>query len=336
MRQIPNEASTSESVLDLSLVIPVYNECESLSILHQSIVDVVAPLSLQWEVIYVDDGSTDGSTQKLRELQQSDSRVVVAVQRRNFGKSLALAAGFALAAGRILITLDADLQDDPAEIPNLLAKIEEGYDVVLGWRHQRQDPLSKTIPSWIANRTTRLMTGLNIHDMNIGLKAYRAECIQQIRVYGDLHRYMPILANFAGFRVVEIPVTHHQRRFGKSKYSTGRLLRGGLDLVTILFLNQYSRRPLHLFGLLGGVFLLIGFLINLGLSIEWLQGIRPIGNRPALILGVLLMLVGFQILTLGLLAELLVAFIQKNDNPLNTVKQLYQTNASPNIVHGKV
>ena len=320
-----NVASISDrSALDLSLVIPVYNECESLKLLHEGIVELLARLPLQWEAIYVDDGSTDGSTLVLQELQQSDSRVVVAVQRRNFGKSLALAAGFALARGNILITLDADLQDDPAEIPNLLAKINDGYDVVLGWRHKRQDPLSKTIPSWIANRTTQLMTGLHIHDMNIGLKAYRAECIQQIQVYGDLHRYLPILAHFAGFRVAEIPVAHYKRRFGKSKYSTGRLLRGGLDLVTILFLNQYGRRPLHLFGLLGGVLLLIGFLINLGLSIEWLQGVRPIGNRPALILGVLLMLVGFQILTLGLLAELLVAFIQKNDNPLNTVRKVYQ------------
>lgn len=326
MNQISQIAPTNgKSALDLSLVIPVYNECESLAILQQGIVDVLSKTPLQWEVIYIDDGSTDGSTKALSALQQSDTHVVVAVQRRNFGKSMALAAGFALARGRILVTLDADLQDDPAEIPRLLATLEEGNDVVLGWRHQRQDPLSKTIPSWIANRTTQLVTGLHVHDMNIGLKVYRAECIQQITVYGDLHRYMPILAHFAGFRVAEIPVTHRRRRFGKSKFGTARFVRGGLDLVTVVFLNRYGRRPLHLFGFLGGLLLLVGFLINLGLSIEWFEGIRPIGNRPALILGVLLMLVGFQILTLGLLAELMVAFIQKNDNPLNTVKTIYET-----------
>lgn len=313
---------------ELSVIIPVYNEKESLPVLYDRLLAVLDDLGMRWEIVFVDDGSRDGSSQVLKDLQQQDDRLVVVAQRRNFGKSLALAAGFEVAQGEILITMDADLQDEPAEIPTLLAKLNEGYDVVTGWKKHRQDPLSKRIPSRIANRTTALMTGLNLNDMNSGFKVYRRDCIQRITLYGDLHRYVPVLAHYAGFRVTEVPVVHHKRQFGKSKYGMGRLLRGGLDLMTVLFLNQYGRRPLHLFGSTGGLMLLAGFVINLWLTMEWIGGARNLSNRPLLILGVLLMLMGIQLLTMGLLAELLVSFIQRSEHPLNTVAHIYRAEQS--------
>ncbi len=315
--------------LSLSIIIPVYNEVESLPILQQKLSDVISALDLDWEVVYVDDGSTDGSTDVLRELQMGDPRVVVAVQRRNFGKAQALNVGFALARGRIIITMDADLQDEPSEIPQFLAKIAEGYDVVSGWKRTRQDPLSKRLPSWIANRTTSLITGVKLKDMNSGYKAYRAMAVRRLRIYGDLHRYIPILAHYAGFRVAEIPVVHHSRRYGRSKYGPGRFLRGGLDLLTVVFLNQYGRRPLHIFGGMGLILFLAGLLINVYLTVEWLNGARPIGDRPLLTLGMLLLLVGVQLTTLGLLAELIVSYIQRSEDPLNTTATVYRHESEP-------
>lgn len=311
--------------LDLSIVVPAYNEAESLPLLHERIRAAVEPLGLRWEVIYVDDGSTDGTRDVLRRLHQADARIVVAEQRRNSGKSLALNTGFALAQGAIVVTMDADLQDDPDEIPNLLARLDEGYDVVSGWKKHRQDPLSKRVPSWIANHVTAWMTGLRLHDMNCGLKAYRAECVRELHLYGDLHRYIPILAHYNGFRVTEIPVRHHKRRFGRSKYGPGRLLRGGLDLLTVLFLNNFRYRPLHLFGGAGLILLLAGFFINAYLSVEWLQGMRPLSQRPLLTLGVLLMLMGVQLGTIGLLAELVVSVVQRQEDPLRITRTVRRT-----------
>lgn len=306
--------------MDLSLVIPVYNEVESLRPLVKRIHEEVDQLKKTWEIVFVDDGSTDGSAQLLKDLAAEDTHIIVAVQRRNFGKSLALEAGFAVATGDIMITMDADLQDEPAEIVNLLAKIDDGYDLVVGWKKVRNDPLSKTIPSYIANRTTRLLTGVQLHDMNSGLKAMRAEVAHTIRIYGDLHRYIPIIAHYSGFSVTEVPVVHHERQFGKSKYGPGRLLRGGFDLLTVVFVANYRYRPLHLFGGIGAGLTLLGLLTNLYLTFEWFRGVRPIGDRPLLILGVLLMIVGIQLLTIGLLAELLVSSIQQRADPLDTVR----------------
>src|SRR5579859_5858366 len=314
--------------IDLSIVIPVYNERESLKLLHQKLVSVLSNLDLSWEIVYVDDGSNDGSTVILKEITSTNESAIVAVQRRNFGKSLALAAGFALARGQVLITMDADLQDEPEEIPHLLSKLAEEYDVVVGWRQRRLDGWSKRLPSWIANKMTTFLTGLPIQDMNSGLKAYRRECVQRISLYGDMHRYIPVIAHFMGYRITEVPVVHHKRQFGKSKYNAMRLLRGGLDLVTVLFLHKYGRRPLHLFGVLGGILLLLGILINVSLIVGRIETANPIGNRPALLFGILLMLMGVQLLSLGLLAELLVAYIQKSENPLSTAT-VYRGGSKP-------
>lgn len=316
--------------MDISLIIPVYNEVESLPILQDKLQAAMTAIGRAWEIIYIDDGSTDGSSQVLEDLQQLRDNITVAFMRRNRGKSQALHSGFALAQGQILITLDSDLQDEPNEIQNLLAKLDEGFDVVVGWKKERNDPLSKTIPSYIANRTTRMMTGLHLHDMNSGLKAMRAEVVEQINIYGDLHRYIPILAYYEGFRVTEIPVIHHPRQYGYSKFGAGRLIRGGLDLLTVVFLNTFRYRPSHLFGLIGSILLSLGFITNFYLSIEWFRGVRPIGDRPLLILGVLLMVIGMQLLTTGLLAELLVSFIQSREDALRPVRKVIRPTTSAN------
>ena len=308
--------------MDISLVIPVYNEVESLEPLLEKIQHEMNSLGKQWEIIFIDDGSTDGSTALMQELSAQNDNVVVAIQRRNFGKSLALEVGFELAQGEFVITMDADLQDEPAEIPRLLAKLDEGYDLCVGWKKDRQDPLSKTIPSYIANRTTRAVTGVQLHDMNSGLKGMRAEVGKTIRIYGDLHRYIPAIAHYSGFRVTEIPVVHHERQFGKSKYGPGRLLRGGFDLMTVVFVANYRYRPLHLFGGIGAGLTGLGVLINIYMTIQWFIGDRPIGDRPLLILGVLLMIVGIQLLTIGLMAELLVSSIQQRTDPMDTVRKV--------------
>lgn len=316
--------------MDISVVIPVYNEHESLPILHEKVTSELTKLGVTYEIIYIDDGSTDGSTEVLKKIQTQDPTVIVAVQRRNFGKSLGLATAFGLAQGETVITMDADLQDEPAELPNLLAKIREGYDVVVGWKKVRHDPISKRLPSAMANSMTRWATGLHLHDMNSGLKAMRLACVRQLNLYGDLHRYIPILAYYEGFKVTEIPVVHHKRQFGRSKYGPGRLLTGGLDLLTVIFLYNYRYRPLHLFGGVGGVLFGLGLFLNMILTFEWFTGLsitgsdRALGERPALILGVLLMLVGLQLLTTGLIAELVVSSIQRSSDPLRMTTQLWR------------
>lgn len=309
---------------DVSLVIPVYNEFDSLPTLHDKLTQVMTENGWTWEVIYVDDGSQDGSTAWLEELTERDPHVVVAVQRRNFGKAVALTTGFALTRGKYVATLDSDLQDEPAELPRLFAKLDEGFDVVTGWKKSRKDPLSKRIPSKIANGFTSMMTGLQLNDMNSGLKAYRSNCAKSLHLYGDLHRYIPVISHLNGYKVSEIPVVHHERKYGHSKYGAGRLIRGGFDLITVLFLSKFSTRPLHLFGLLGAIMLAIGMLINGVLGLEWLGGDRGLHERPILLLGVLLTLMGLQLLTMGLIAELVVSFMQRQDDPLHTIRDVYQ------------
>jgi len=290
---------------EISVVVPVLNEEGSIRELHEKLTGVLSGMGRSYEIIYVDDGSSDRSLEILRALFASDRHVRVLSFRRRYGKSAALCIAFEEASGDIIITIDADLQDDPEEIPRLIAKLEEGYDLVSGWKKKRRDPISKTIPSRFFNSVTATATGLRLHDMNCGLKAYRRNVTDSINVYGQLHRFLPVFAHKAGFRVGELEVTHHPRRHGKTKYGLGRFLHGFLDLLTVILITGYTGSPLHFFGTIGLGFALVGFVINcylLYLKISY-GNIR--GRTPLLMLGVLLMLLGFQLVSTGLLAELI-------------------------------
>jgi len=289
--------------MDLSIVIPLLNEKESLEELTVKIAEQCSSIKKSFEIIYIDDGSTDGSFDLLLELKQRFSEIRIIRFRRNFGKSAALSEGFRKASGEIVITMDADLQDDPSEITRLINKIEENLDLVSGWKKKRHDPLGKTVPSKLFNMVTRLLSGIKIHDFNCGLKAYRKDVIKAIPVYGELHRYLPVLAHWRGFKVGEIEVTHHARQFGKSKFGARRFLSGFFDLLTVLFITRYHQKPLHLFGFFGMSLSFAGFVILAYLSVLWLSG-QGIGNRPLLFLGILLVIVGVQSFSLGLIGEM--------------------------------
>lgn len=289
---------------DVSFVIPLKNEVETIEALYRGIVENTTPLGLSFEIIFIDDGSTDGSFDVIKRLSREDNRVKGIRFRRNFGKSSALSAGFKLAKGNIVITMDADLQDDPVEIPRFIEMINKGYDVVSGWKKIRHDPPSKTLPSRVFNKLTSWATGVDIHDFNCGFKAYRNEVVKSIDIYGELHRYIPALAHSKGFTVGEIIVTHHPRKFGASKYGWERLFKGFLDLFTVVFLTRFIKRPMHVFGSAGVLLFLIGFVINLYLVFyKFITG-ALIGNRPLLTLGVLCMILGIQSLSIGLLGEM--------------------------------
>jgi glycosyltransferase involved in cell wall biosynthesis len=260
----------------------------------------------KYEILYINDGSTDRSGEILEDILATSSRVSTISFRRNLGKSAALAAGFAEAQYGIVITMDADLQDDPHEFVNLIAKLADGYDLVSGWKKKRHDPMSKTGPSKFFNWVTGMFSGIRLHDFNCGLKAYRKEVTDSLQVYGELHRYLPALAYWQGFRVTEIPVTHHPRKFGKSKFGSSRFFKGFLDLMSIVFTNRYGKRPLHLFGTIGTLMAVAGFVIDIWLTIEWALGLTSLSNRPILLLGLLLILVGVQLISIGLLGEMIV------------------------------
>lgn len=297
------EASGDASV-DLSLVIPLLNEEESLRPLTDRIRDAMKELGRSYEVIFVDDGSTDGSIGVLEALHKEFAEVRVIEFRRNFGKAAGYSAGFKEARGDIVITMDADLQDDPFEIANLVAKLDEGFDLVSGWKKTRLDPLGKTLPSKFFNRVTRWVSGIKIHDFNCGLKAYRREVVCDITVYGELHRYIPVLAHMEGYRVSEIPVQHHARQYGTSKYGWSRMVKGFLDLLTVLYTGRYMRRPLHLFGSVGLVFGIAGTAINGYIAALWFQTGSIQSRHPLLNLGVLLTVLGVQFVCTGLLADM--------------------------------
>jgi len=292
------------SPVEISIVVPLYNEQDNLEPLLERIQETLARLGRSFEVIFVDDGSTDESFQVIRRLSGRHETVRAVRFRKNHGKSAALAVGFQEARGEVIITMDADLQDDPEEIPNLLDKLEEGYDLVSGWKFKRHDPITKTLPSKLFNRVTCLISGIRIHDINCGLKAYRREVTESIQVYGELHRYLPVLAHWQGFRIAEIKVRHHPRLHGRSKFGAGRFVKGFLDLLTVTFLTQFTRRPMHLFGVLGLILFLIGLIINLYLTWLWIHGVG-IGHRPLLFLGILLVMVGVQFLLMGLIGEMI-------------------------------
>lgn len=299
----PTQPQNAEVLI--SFIIPLLDEAETLPLLRDRIAEQMRQLEIDaYEIVFVNDGSRDGSDKVLDQLHREDPRVQVIHFRRNFGKAAALDAGFNHSHGQVVITMDADLQDDPGEIRHFLAKLDEGYDLVSGWKRVRHDPISKTLPSKLFNLTLSLISGLHLHDFNCGFKAYRREAALAIDVYGDLHRYIPILVHWRGFRVTEIPVKHHPRRFGHSKYGVERILRGFFDCLTIILLTRYESRPLHLFGAAGVAVGSLGVAILAYLTTLWFWG-DSIGQRPLLTLGVLLVLMGAQIGSAGLVAEML-------------------------------
>jgi len=296
----------------ISIVIPAYNEEDSLRPLAIELKKVFNELKdYEFEVIVVDDGSTDNSLKVLNEIRREDDRFKIISFQKNYGKSAALSVGFKYATGDLIVTMDADLQDDPHEIPNLIKKIDEGYDLVSGWKKIRFDPFIKKYSSRLFNFVTSLLTGIKIHDFNCGLKIYRREVTQSIKVYGEMHRYLPVLAHWNGFRVGEIVVRHHPRRYGKTKFGASRFLKGFLDLITILFTTRYLRRPLHFFGTLGFLLFVAGFAIDLYLAIEWAFYGKYLTNRPMLWLGILLILLGVQTIAIGLIGEMIAHHAQK-------------------------
>jgi hypothetical protein len=302
----------------LSVVVPAMNEAGNIPALHRAVTDVLEASGITFELILIDDGSTDDTWQAIEALTERDGRVIGLRHRRNFGKARGLASGFAAASGDLILTMDADLQDDPAEIPRFLAKLDEGFDLVSGWKQQRQDPVGKTLPSRLFNATVRVVSGVRLHDFNCGFKLYRADVVRSIRLYGELHRFTPVLAHAEGFRVGELPVRHHPRRWGTSKYGWSRLIKGFLDLLTVTFLTQYRQRPMHVLGVPGVIALATGGLIGLWLTAEKVLSGAAIGNRPLLLLAVLLVLVGVQFFGLGLLGELLVHGEQGNHSAART------------------
>lgn len=290
-------------ITSLTILVPVMNEEGNLPELYERVSASLAEIGLPYEIIFVDDGSKDSSWQIIRDLNERDHRVIGIKHRKNFGKAQALSHGFAAARGDVIITMDGDLQDDPAELKNFLAMLNEGYDLVSGWKQRRQDPLGKTFPSKVFNWTVRKASGVQLHDFNCGFKAYRREVTYAIRLYGELHRFTPVLAAAEGFRIGELPVIHHPRKWGSSKYGWSRLTKGFLDLLTVIFITQYRQRPMHLFGLPGIIFMTIGVFLGLWLTFEKFVLGEAIGTRPLLMLAVLMIVIGTQFFGLGLLGE---------------------------------
>jgi glycosyltransferase involved in cell wall biosynthesis len=310
--------------MDLSIVIPLYNEEENVEPLYAKLKTALEGVGQEYEIIIVDDGSTDRSFDVLKRLHEDDEHLKVIRFRRNFGQTAAFAAGFGRSQGQVVITMDADLQNDPADIPLLLEKIEEGYDVVSGWRLPRQDPfLTRRLPSLIANWLISQVTGVRLHDYGCSLKAYRREVVKNVQLYGELHRFIPAIANWMGVSVAEVPVRHYPRRFGKSKYGLSRTSKVLLDLLTVRFLLSYSTRPIHIFGGLG----LISFVAGIGLGgylsyVKFALG-QKIGDRPLLLLAILLMVMGVQLISMGLLGELVVrTYYETLDKPIYAVREV--------------
>ncbi len=319
-----------KKAVSLSIVIPLFNEAESLRFLYKQLVAVIDSLDLSCEVVFVDDGSTDDSFEILRELQQADRRLYLVKLRRNFGQTAAFMAGFDLSRGEIIITMDADLQNDPRDIPLLLYKIDEGYDIVSGWRVDRQDKwLSRRLPSQVANWLISQSTGVVLHDYGCSLKAYRREVLENTRLYGEQHRFIPALASWMGVKVTEVPVKHHSRRYGRSKYGLSRIVRVGLDLLTVKFLLDYATRPIQVFGLMGLVTLLTGTGLAAYLTIQRQFFGIPLGDRPILLLAVLLIVIGVQLVIMGLLGELVVRTYHETQNkPIYMVREIIEQKAT--------
>jgi glycosyltransferase involved in cell wall biosynthesis len=298
----------------ISVIVPLFNEEESVVELSITLKKVLERLKVNYEVIFIDDGSTDSSFLKINEINHLNNRFKCIKFKRNYGKSAALSAGFQTANGDYIITMDADLQDDPEEIPALISKLNDGYDLVSGWKKKRHDPFIKKHTSKLFNFVTSRLVGLKLHDYNCGLKAYKKDVIKNIKVYGEMHRYIPAIAFLSGYKVTEVPVTHHPRKFGKTKFGSSRFINGLLDLITVLFTTKYIKRPLHLFGFAGMISFIAGFGILVYLTILKFFDSIPISNRPLFLIGILLAIVGVQFISLGLIAEMITKNSADNDN----------------------
>ncbi len=325
LSSIPSPGPTdAEKRPQVSIVVPIYNEYANLPLLIEAIAGVVQRASLDYEMICVDDGSTDGSTDLLKQIAGNRSDLRAIILRRNYGQTAAMAAGFSAARGQVIITLDGDMQNDPEDIPMLLGKLEEGYDLVSGWRkHRQDDALTRLLPSKIANYLIGQVTGVKLHDYGCSLKAYRTEVVADMNLYGELHRFLPALAFIEGARITEVPVRHHPRRFGKSKYGLGRTFRVVMDLLTVWFMRKFLTKPMHVFGLFGLLSMLAGTALGLYLTILKLGFGASIGDRPLLILAVVLFLTGIQLLCFGLLAELLMrTYHESQDRPIYRIREI--------------
>lgn len=317
-------AQTSPQQPDVSVVAPIYNEVESLPRLVEAIAQAMEPTSHRYEIVLIDDGSTDGSTELLQQLARDRSDLKAIIFRRNYGQTPAMAAGFREAKGRVVVTMDGDLQNDPRDIPRLIATLEEGYDLVSGWRKNRQDnAITRLLPSKIANWLIGRVTSVELHDYGCSLKAYRSEIVADMNLYGELHRFLPALAFIEGARIVEIPVAHHARQFGKSKYGLGRTFRVLMDLVTVFFLKKFLTRPMHVFGLFGIVCTLAGLALGVYLTFIKLMMGQDIGDRPLLTLAILLIIAGVQLFSFGLLGELMMrTYHESQQRPIYRIREV--------------
>lgn len=318
----PELASPKE--IDLSIVIPVFNEVMNVVELHEGLSAVLDAIPQKSEIIFVDDGSSDGTYESLREIQRVDPRVWIVRLRRNFGQSAAFSAGFDHSRGAVIVTMDGDLQNDPRDIPELLKKIDEGFDIVSGWRIHRKDLfLTRRLPSMAANALISRVTGVSLHDYGCSLKAYRREIIKNIHLYGELHRFIPALASWMGVRVAEVPVNHFPRKHGRSKYGLSRTIKVFLDLITVKFLLDFATRPLQIFGLAGVLSFVVGTALAMYLTIERLFFGVGLSNRPILLLAILLIMLGVQLIVMGLLGELIVrTYHESQDKPIYKVRSV--------------
>ncbi len=308
----------------LSIVIPVYNERENVPLLVKNLLSALDRIEKPSEIIFVDDGSMDGTGEVLREMSSQHPRVTAILLRRNFGQTAALSAGIDHARGEVIVVMDGDLQNDPQDIPLLLEKLSEGYDVVSGWRRERQDAFfTRILPSKIANALISRVTGVSLHDYGCSLKAYRADVIKETRLYGDLHRFIPTLASITGARIAEVPVTHHPRHSGKSKYTLNRVFRVLMDLIIVSFLKSFAQRPFHIFGWTGILLLVVGGIIDGYLAFLKIFTGASLANRPLLLLGTLLILAGLQITSIGILAELQIrTYHESQGRPIYSIREI--------------
>lgn len=316
IREIPDSNNVVRNNQMISVVIPLLNEEDSLAELSQGLEKVFDFLKCNYEVIFIDDGSTDNSFGKIKEIHRKNTKFKCIKFRRNYGKSAALAKGFRAAKGNIIITMDADLQDDPEEIPELIGVLNTGYDLVSGWKKIRYDPFIKKHTSKLFNYFTSKLSGIKLHDFNCGLKAYKKDVVKSLKIYGEMHRYIPALAHLSGFKVTEKPVKHHARKYGVTKFGASRFVNGFLDLMTVVFTNKYTKRPLHFFGSLGIISFIMGFGISAYLVFLKIFQDLALSDRPLFLIGIFLIIVGVQFLSLGLIAEMITKSSYKDDDIL--------------------